>query len=624
MITRSSISWFLYSVLVIARITIGPFLNGYVHPDELFQSGQEIWYGTPPIIAWEFEPKNALRSVLPPGIMTGIPLQIYGMMIKAMLNDGKHIEFSGREVLWIPRFACAIFSVLAVDWSIYAVVVSAMKSRNGDDSSISSSLSVSLLPLLLLASSWPTMVLLNRPFSNSMETCCVALLVASILPKKKQAISNRTCVYVGMLCALGIFTRFTFLFFAIPVMLLFLYDLLCGEKNKRNTIKSVMVTTIAFFIVSFVLILADTLFYSSDYFSNTDDDAWTSLLSTKDLVVTPWNALMYNSKVSNLKEHGLHPRWTHGLVNMFILFGPLTIVGYWNIIICIIIIASTFNPRKQQNQQFTNDNDSQQRKHRTNKLACWMIVSGLGFLSLAPHQEPRFLLPLLVPLVLLVTSTTSNAIWKERQWLQVLAATVWIVFNLVLFTLFGVLHQSGVVPSLIQLGQEVMSFQHQQPTTIVYYHTYMPPSFLLRQATGDDETCVLNTGQEQKAEGFCATTTTTTTSSLVDLNGSDWASLEQALDAHLGCKDESDTVVVLVMPTMIREPDGNASNDQSSWLFTPDECEMPGTSYDCQLLTSHGNHLSTEDLPPFGESLTQFYHNMALNVYQVSCSGSSS
>jgi hypothetical protein len=59
--SRVLLSWTLYSIFLLARIVGGPFLPGYVHPDELFQSGQELWFGYPPRIPWEFEPHNALR-----------------------------------------------------------------------------------------------------------------------------------------------------------------------------------------------------------------------------------------------------------------------------------------------------------------------------------------------------------------------------------------------------------------------------------------------------------------------------------------------------------------------------------------------------------------------------------
>jgi hypothetical protein len=38
------------------------------------------------------------------------------------------------------------------------------------------------------------------------------------------------------------------------------------------------------------------------------------------VVVTPLNGVMYNSQSRNLSAHGLHPRITHALVNMPLLF----------------------------------------------------------------------------------------------------------------------------------------------------------------------------------------------------------------------------------------------------------------------------------------------------------------
>lgn len=42
-------------------------------------------------------------------------------------------------------------------------------------------------------------------------------------------------------------------------------------------------------------------------------------------VLTPLNNLLYNMDVDNLKQHGLHPRYLHLLVNTPMLYGPLAI-----------------------------------------------------------------------------------------------------------------------------------------------------------------------------------------------------------------------------------------------------------------------------------------------------------
>ena len=41
-------------------------------------------------------------------------------------------------------------------------------------------------------------------------------------------------------------------------------------------------------------------------------------------MLTPLNNILYNAKVENLKEHGLHPRYLHFLVNFPLLYGPLS------------------------------------------------------------------------------------------------------------------------------------------------------------------------------------------------------------------------------------------------------------------------------------------------------------
>lgn len=46
-------------------------------------------------------------------------------------------------------------------------------------------------------------------------------------------------------------------------------------------------------------------------------------------VIAPLNALLYNTKTSNLADHGLHPHYLH-LINLVILFGPVGIIGVKN------------------------------------------------------------------------------------------------------------------------------------------------------------------------------------------------------------------------------------------------------------------------------------------------------
>jgi phosphatidylinositol glycan class Z len=65
-----------------------------------------------------------------------------------------------------------------------------------------------------------------------------------------------------------------------------------------------------------------------------------------------------------------------------------------------------------------------------------------------PHQEARFLCPLLVPLILIYTyrqPKLSASFW-----------TAWFLFNIITTYVFGVVHQGGLIPT--------MSFLHRQVT----------------------------------------------------------------------------------------------------------------------------------------------------------------
>jgi phosphatidylinositol glycan class Z len=59
----------------------------------------------------------------------------------------------------------------------------------------------------------------------------------------------------------------------------------------------------------------------------TDAFKWPSLRFSGHFVLTPLNNILYNMDVENLKQHGLHPRYLHLLVNAPMLYGPLVVGG---------------------------------------------------------------------------------------------------------------------------------------------------------------------------------------------------------------------------------------------------------------------------------------------------------
>jgi phosphatidylinositol glycan class Z len=69
-----------------------------------------------------------------------------------------------------------------------------------------------------------------------------------------------------------------------------------------------------------------------------------------------------------------------------------------------------------------------------------VLLCGLIGLSIMPHQEARFLCPLLVPLVMIYT-------WKQDR-IPTSFWTIWILFNIITVYVFGVIHQGGIFPAL--------------------------------------------------------------------------------------------------------------------------------------------------------------------------------
>ncbi len=166
-------------------------------------------------------------------------------------------------------------------------------------------------------------------------------------------------------------------------------------------------------------------------------------------------------------------------VNLPILFGPLAFLGYGSTI--RYICGGTVT---------------------TNGTGCpvaratchWTIVSGLILLSCAPHQEPRFLLPLIVPLVYLYG---RDVIGRSRSLLA-----LWIVFNLACYIFFGWLHQGGLLQSLLNTDDLIgvrneIASRHHPLRVFIYYKTYMPPTFLarrkLQQIRRMEEACEVET-----------------------------------------------------------------------------------------------------------------------------------
>jgi len=281
---------------------------------------------------------------------------------------------------------------------------------------------------------------------------------------------------------------FPLLCLAFPIYLDGIFS--CDLRLIRRP-KKLILPCVSFLLGASVSVAVDTYYFSPSP-------------SLSNVVITPWSNFQYNVNALNLAEHGLHPFWTHIVVNLPCLLGPALFIPS-------ISSQSLLTSLKQLFQDIS--------------FLC--SVSGLILLSLRPHQEFRFLLPI-IPLLLvslsqflppdafLSTSSksysrirkqskplepqkTRGLLAKKRHWGWY---SSWFIFNLLAGVFMGSLHQSAIVPMSRYLANRI----HQTPpprvclnpdksdyfrqTRMIWHRTYPAPDWLFGQPLGDSNTSI--------------------------------------------------------------------------------------------------------------------------------------
>lgn len=288
---------------------------------------------------------------------------------------------------------------------------------------------------------------------------------------------------IGLVVCIGVFNRPTFLFFAaVPVA----YWLLYGLESCPNIQHAVsfiwrrLLKVVKYSLPCLVLlVLIDTCYYNK---LNTLDKFFAYFASQDcKLIVTPINFFAYNLNTDQLKSHGEHPFYLHAIVNCTLLFGINHLILYlifanFVVQLCHTMRGQTFETSTSRFKLFKQIVKQLYALMASNRF-CFMLFSflvPLMLLSCAPHQEPRFLLPLIVPLVLL----TGHCIFGKCSYLSV--RLVWLAFNLIGLSFYGFAHQGGLVSSL---GYVQKMFTHpanlQMDQHVIFYQTYMPPRFMV-------------------------------------------------------------------------------------------------------------------------------------------------
>lgn len=489
--------WFLATLRIV--LTLVPQF-GYIHPDEFFQSIEVMSgdvFNTEVSRPWEFNTTFPIRSVILPYVCVGLPLKF----LKFVAPYAKY--WTGAEVqtpytlLVLPRLTCCGLSFIT-DYCLYRICKCYGQNYR--------------MRLVIHASSFVILVYGTRTFSNMMEMVLMSILLCLVVDcmsfsdqvihrdeylrekyNKADSPVTRTklyklinslpshsfscCFTVATVVVIGVFNRPTFIAFAIPPVFFWLHRGLGSKSVGFVQFHLRMLVFILSCIPGIIFyIITDSYYYG--YLTNSEIQELKVTLNN--FVVTPLNFLRYNTVLTNLSKHGLHPRYLHLLINVPLLYNVLGIIGITAVIKMIykalILKQWTDLPRIQS----------------VVSLMTASFIMPVAALSVFPHQEPRFLIPVTLPIVFLYSQhiyQTSGAVkpYHHAQRKPPAANSkmnfllpLWCVSNVILTIFFGFLHQGGIFPLLKHFSTELQSKPQFTSIHLVTSHMYSLPISLLQ------------------------------------------------------------------------------------------------------------------------------------------------
>lgn len=444
-----SYQWWPYLVYAIGlMLGLGP---SYIHPDEHFQCIEILamqFTKAKGTIPWEFEPKFAARSYAP-------LLLIYGPLF-TILESFYKVRNNPILILYLMRLQNCVILLLCYHFVIPKLIRNDRKA-------------VQSIKKGLLLTSYVTWTYQTHTFSNSIETLILMMtltLMENMINDKNIHTNNfKKSILLGHMLSLGVFNRVTFpAFIFLPCLILF-------WKFYRFHWKSFSLVLISFLFSSSIFALIDTHIFNNG----------------KGLVITPLNNLKYNLNVQNLQLHGLHPRYTHLLVNLPQILGP----------ILLLAILSGY---------------------KLDKLSTYSIVSGLLFLSLFQHQELRFLVPLLPLFVTNLNWTPFSSTLVNKKLFQ----GTWLFFNIIMAFIMGISHQGGIV----QFLGDFYHFHTEKMGIHIWWKTYSPPTWMYMNGNLTVSS-LINT--QDGAESIDESAFSVGTNHVIDLKGCDLPLLEETI-----------------------------------------------------------------------------------------------
>ncbi|KAK4878258.1 hypothetical protein RN001_010764 [Aquatica leii] len=487
---------YLFFALLRVILTCLPQI-GYIHPDEYFQSIEVIAEKSLNVRVakpWEFNVTQPIRTVAPIYFTVGLSYQLL-KLANLCLNGTLTTPYF---ILVFPRIIFCLLSFLT-DWSLYRIC-----SANSEKSKSR---------CLILSTSYVMIVYATRTFSNTIELILFSLLLYYVaeslifsninirqreyINKRYQAAetvverakfhklrlylendSLRSYFIIATITTAGFFNRPTFAAYAIPPVFFWLYRGI-GFKS---------IATIQFHVRTFMFLISTVptvLFFvvvDSFYFGYlTWGEIGVLAVSINNFVVTPWNFVKYNINPTNLAQHGLHPHYVHALVNIPLLFGVLALTFYSNIAdLCTSLTRSKYHYLPS--------------VRSIRGLMTASILFPLALLSIFPHQEPRFLIPIVLPMMYLYApailpedvhtvaksaSTRPNPAKKVHKSYSLFK--LWLGFNALCVLFYGFVHQAGVYRFVSDLSNQIRTTDNNLNYEVVTSHIYSVPHSLFYQ-----------------------------------------------------------------------------------------------------------------------------------------------
>lgn len=293
---------------------------------------------------WEFKSASPIRSIALPIFLIKLPYNILRFLnIYSSHFFGLNL-LTSYWVLVVPRLTMCALSFVN-DFSLYRICKSYGLAWD--------------FRLLVMASSYVSLVYGSRTFSNTIETVLFSLLLYIVaecmllshsvvyqnellddeyeknkeatrrarIVRAKSALPSHTfskCFIISTICVTGVFNRPTFLAFGFPVVF---FWILRGMGSRSITFVDFNFRILFLALAAVPALLFFTLVDSLYYNYLTLPEIERLELSMNNIVFTPLNFLKYNLDPKNTAQHGEHPWFLHVLVNVPLLFNVLGVAA---------------------------------------------------------------------------------------------------------------------------------------------------------------------------------------------------------------------------------------------------------------------------------------------------------